>query len=86
MAVTILYCTVASLPEVSTLLTLPLCGRGSSTHCVCLCVRVSVTGLAGAISCLKAKVRYQQKTLDAGNKMNVGTELKIFSSTVISLP
>jgi len=58
MVVTILYCTVASLPEVSTLLTLPLCGQGSSTHCVCLWARVSVTGLAGATSCLKAKVRY----------------------------
>jgi len=38
---------------------------------------------------LKAKEKYQQKALDARNKMNVGIELKILGSTVmtvISLP
>jgi len=50
---------------------------------------VSVTALASATNALKAKVRYQQKVLDAGNKINVGIELKILHSkvmTVISLP
>ena len=62
-------------------------GRGSSNRCVCVCV--SVTTLTSATNALKAKVRYQQKALDAGNKMNVGIELKILGSkvmTVISLP
>ena len=47
---------------------------------------MSVTTLASATNALKAKVRYQQKALDAGN---VGIELKILGSkvmTVISLP
>jgi len=38
--------------------------------------------------CFKAKVRYQQKALDARNKINVGIELKILGlkvMTVISL-
>ena len=38
---------------------------------------------------LKAKVRYQQKALGAGNKINIGIELKNLGSkvvTVISLP
>jgi len=50
---------------------------------------VSVTALASATNALKAKVRYQQKVLDAGNKINVGIELKILGSkvmTAISLP
>ena len=50
---------------------------------------VSVTALASATNALKAKVRYQQKALDAGNKINVGIELEILGSkvmTVISLP
>jgi len=55
------------------LLTSPMRGRGSSNHCVC----VSVTALASATNALKAKIRYQQKALDAGNKLNVGIELKI---------
>ena len=49
---------------------------------------VSVTALASATNALKAKVRYQQKALDAGNKIKVGMELKILGSkvmTVISL-
>jgi len=57
--------------------------------CVCVCVCVSVTALVSAMNALKAKVRYQQKALNAGNKINVGIELKILSSkvmTVISLP
>jgi len=41
--------------------------------CVCvsvyLCVCVSVTALASAMNALNAKVRYQQKALDAGNKI-----------------
>jgi len=64
-------------------------GRGSSNHCVCVSVCVSVTALANATNALEAKVRYQQKALDAGNKRNVGIELKILGSnvvTVISLP
>ena len=54
-----------------------------------VCVCVSVTALAGATSPLKAKVRYQQKAHDIGNKTNLGIELKILSSkfmTVVSLP
>jgi len=50
---------------------------------------VSVTALASSTNALKAKVRHQQKALDAGNKINVGIELKILGSkvmTVISLP
>ena len=49
---------------------------------------VSVTALASAMNALKAKVRYQQKALTAGNKINIGIELKILDSkvtTVISL-
>ena len=66
-------------------------GRGSSDHnlCVCLSVCESVTALTSATNALKTKVRYQQKALDAGNKINVGIELKILGSkvmTVISLP
>ena len=56
---------------------------------VCVCVCVSVTALASTTNALNAKVRYQQKALDAGNKSNVGVELKILGSkvmTVISLP
>jgi len=55
--------------------------------CVCVCVRV--TALVSTMNLLKAKVRYQQKALETGNKINVGIELKILSSkvmTVISLP
>jgi len=61
-------------------------GRGFSNHCVFVSVCVSVTALASAKNALKAKVRYQQKALD---KINVGIELKILGSkvmTVISLP
>jgi len=56
---------------------------------VCVCVCVSVTALARATNALKAKVRYQQKALDAGNKIYVGIELKILGlkvMTVFSLP
>ena len=52
---------------------------------MCVCV----TALASATNAFKAKVRYQQKALDAGNKINIGIELKILGSkvmTVISLP
>ena len=65
---------------------------GGGTHCVCVCVCLSITALAGTTSPLKAKVRYQQKTLDVYREqfeIDVGTELKILSSkvtlTVISL-
>jgi len=63
-------------------------GRGSSNHCVCVCVCVSATALASTMNALKAKLRYQQKALDVGNKINIGIELKILCSkvmTVISL-
>ena len=62
---------------------------GNEAVCVCVCVSVSVTALASATNALKAKVRYQQKALDGGNKINVGIELQILGSkvmTVISLP
>ena len=45
--------------------------------CVRVCVCVSFTTLAGAMSPLKSTVRYQQKALDVGNKINIGIELKI---------
>jgi len=38
---------------------------------------------------IKAKVKYQQKALDAGNKINGGIELKSLGTkvmTVVSLP
>ena len=44
--------------------------------CVCVSVCVSVTTLASAMNVLKAKVRYQQKALNTGNKINIGIELK----------
>jgi len=50
---------------------------------------VSVTILASTLNALKAKVRYQQKVLDTGNKINIGIELKILGlkvMTVIILP
>ena len=47
---------------------------------VCLCVFVSAAALVSTTSPLKVKVRYQQKALYAGNKMNVRTELKIHLS------
>jgi len=56
---------------------------------VCVCVCVSVTTLASVTNGLRAKVRYHQKALDTWNKSNVGNELKILGSkvmTVISLP
>ena len=45
---------------------------GGVSVCLCVCVFVSVTALVRAMSPLKVKVRYQQKALDEGNKMNVG--------------
>ena len=41
---------------------------------MCLCV--PVTALVGDVSPLKAKVRYQWKALNIGNKICVGIELK----------
>ena len=52
------------------LLTSPMWGRGSCV-CVCVCYHSSE-----CYESFKAKVRYQQKALCVGNKMNVGTELK----------
>ena len=40
---------------------------------------VFVTTRVSATNALKAKVRYQQKVLDAGSKINIGIELKILS-------
>ena len=68
------------------LLTSPMRGQGSNTHCVCVCV--CVTTLASAMNTLKAKVSYQQKALNVGNKIDIRIELKILSlkvMTVISL-
>jgi len=50
-----------------------------------VCVCVSVTALAGATSPLQAKIRHQQKALNVRNKMNVGLELKILSSIVMTV-
>ena len=49
---------------------------------VCLCV---CTALLSATSPLKVKTRYQQKALDAGNKMNVGIELKVLSPKIMTV-
>ena len=61
--------------------------RVSSNHCVfvcvCVCVCVSVTALVSATNALIAKVRYQQKALNTGNKINVGIELKFLGSNII---
>ena len=46
----------------------------SGVRIVCPCVFVFVAALVSATSPLKVKARYQQKVLDAGNKMNVGIE------------
>jgi len=53
--------------------TLPMQGRGSSTHCVsvCLCVYVCYH-FNGRYECF---IRYQQKTLNVGKKINMGIEL-----------
>ena len=68
-----------------------VCVRVYVSMCVCVyvCVCVSFTTLASATNALKAKVRHQQKALDAGNKINMEIELKIFGlkvMTAISLP
>jgi len=65
------------------------CSCGGEVLVIIVCVCVSVTGLASATNALKAKVRYQQKALDAGNKIDVGIELKVLGSkvmTIISFP
>jgi len=38
-----------------------------------------------AVSPLIGKVRYQQKVLDIGNKINIGIELKILGSKVMGV-
>ena len=64
-------------------------GRGYSTHSmclsVCLCVCVSATALAGATRTLRAQLRYQKKALDTRIKINVGIELKVLSSKVMTV-
>ena len=66
-------------------------GRGrenweaSGVRIVCMGVFVSIAALVSAMSPLKVKARYQQKALDAGNKINVGIELKILGLKVIEL-
>ena len=52
---------------------------------MCLYVFVSVAALESATSPLKVKARYQQKALDAGNKMSVGIELKVLSSKIMTV-
>ena len=54
-------------------------GRVSSNHCVCVSVCVCVCvcvyyRYSERYECFKTKVRYQQKALYAGNKINVGIE------------
>ena len=49
-----------------------------------MCQCVSVTTLVGATSPLKAKVKYQQKAFNIRNKMNVGIELKILGTKVMT--
>jgi len=44
---------------------------------------VSVTAVVSTVSPLIGRVRYQQKVLDIGNKMNMGIELKILGSKVM---
>jgi len=51
----------------------------------CVGVSVSVTALVSVMSPLKVRARYQQKALDAGNKINVRIELKIHSSKVMTV-
>ena len=50
-----------------------------STRRVCLSVSLSVTALAGAMGTRRAELKYLQKSLDVGNKINVGFSLKRFS-------
>ena len=61
------------------------CGALGKVLVLIVCVCVSVTALVGATSSLKAKVRYQQKSLHAGNKTNVEIELKSLSSKLWQL-
>ena len=42
----------------------------SSTHSVCVCL--SVTNLEGTMGTRRAELRFLQKALDVGNKINVG--------------
>jgi len=45
---------------------------------------MSVTTPVSATNALKVKVRYQQKVLNAGNKIDIGIELNLLSSKVIT--
>jgi len=49
-------------------------GRGSSNLCVCVCLCVCFHS-SEHYECFKSQSKDQQKALDAGNKINVGTEL-----------
>ena len=52
---------------------------------VCVCVSVCVCyHSSGYYESLKAKVRYQQKELDIGNKTNVGIKLQILGTKVMT--
>ena len=53
--------------------------------CVCVCVCVSVTTIAGATRTLRAQLRYQKKALVTRIKNNIGIELKILSSKVMTV-
>ena len=46
---------------------------------------MSVTALAGATRTLQAQLRYQKKALDTRIKTNVGIELKVLSSKVMTV-
>ena len=50
-----------------------------------MCVSVSVTAPAGATRPLQAKVMYQQENTRHGNKINVGIELKVLGSKVMTV-
>ena len=50
---------------------------------MCLSVCLSVTALAGATGTRRVELRYLQKALDVGNKINVGFQLKTFSLRVM---
>ena len=52
---------------------------------VCLSVCLSVTALAGATRTLRPQLRYQKKALDTRIKLNLGIELKILSSKVMTV-
>jgi len=52
--------------------------------CVCLCVCIFYHS-SECYKCFKAKVRCQQKALNAENKINIGIKLKILGSKVLTV-